>query len=68
MCCCMKFCWSSAANLFLLTGSAAEFGGVQIGDRLVSINGINVIKAKESTVIDLVSESEFNCYKAFYNN
>lgn len=42
------------------TGSAAEFGGVQIGDRLVTINGTNVIKAKESTVIDLVIQSEFN--------
>lgn len=41
-------------------GSPAELGGVQVGDRLVTINGSDVVTAKESTVKDLVARSP-NC-------
>lgn len=41
----------------LFLGSIAELSGVQIGDRLVFVNGTNVVKASQETLIDIIKQS-----------
>lgn len=62
----IKFCNKHDYQiLYLLTESPAEKAGIQVGQILISVNGVNVLELPHSEIIKLVQQCKLKPFLLF---